>query len=581
MNYSTWALIKDLWKYIRPYKWRFIKGTINRIITETMWLYPTYAVAWIINFLYHYSKGDALQSLYIVVGCWIAVALIDGVFMFWGKYYLLQVGVRASLDAESETLRHLFLLDISWHEKENVGKKVKRIEKGGSGIDKLIRIWANNIIDISVNSVGIIFIIAQFNMVIAAIVLVYMISFYMLAGFFRKKGVEMSNIVHIKDEIRGGLIFESMNNIRSTKVMSMIPRLLGLIQTVTNEINLYTKKRIFWFQSGGVVRDMYGQIIKIGISTFIIYGIIHGHYELGFFVLFNNYFTAISRIVRGLADVSEEISVSKQGISRMMKILEEPIMIDDETKKKPFPRDWKKITFANLSFSYGGKNVLEDLSLEIKRGEKIGVVGLSGAGKSTLFKLLLKEHENYSGAIYFDDVALKDVSKKDYFNYLAVVLQDTELFNMSLKDNITITNSRKEKDQTLLDRSISIAHVKEFMKKLPEGVDTIIGEKGVKLSGGEKQRVGIARAVFKNPQILLLDEATSHLDVESEETIQDSLHQFFENVTAIVIAHRLTTIKEMDRIIVLEQGKIIEQGSFTKLRRLKGRFYELWEKQKL
>ena len=132
----------------------------------------------------------------------------------------------------------------------------------------------------------------------------------------------------------------------------------------------------------------------------------------------------------------------------------------------------------------------------------------------------------------------------------------------------------------LLEKALTVSHVKDFLDKLPEGVDTLIGEKGVKLSGGERQRLGIARAIFKQPQILLLDEATSHLDLESEEKIKDSLHLFFENITALVIAHRLTTIREMDKIIVIEKGVILEQGSFDELYKKKGRFYELWEKQK-
>jgi ABC-type multidrug transport system fused ATPase/permease subunit len=205
---------------------------------------------------------------------------------------------------------------------------------------------------------------------------------------------------------------------------------------------------------------------------------------------------------------------------------------------------------------------------------------LSGAGKSTLLKLLLKEHENYEGDIVIDEVSLRKITKSSYFEHVAVVLQDTEVFNFTLRDNITISNSERAQDETQLQRSLDIAHVSDFIDTLPDGYDTIIGEKGVKLSGGERQRVGIARAVFKDPQLLLLDEATSHLDLESEEKIKDSLHLFFQDVTAVVIAHRLSTIREMDRIFVLEGGNILEQGSFEELHEKRGRFRELWDKQK-
>ncbi len=257
------------------------------------------------------------------------------------------------------------------------------------------------------------------------------------------------------------------------------------------------------------------------------------------------------------------------------------IASDIEEGKISMPENWRKIQLRDVSFSYGDKKILDKVTFTISRGEKIGVVGLSGAGKSTLFKLLLKERENYEGDILVDDVPLRSISKSNYFTHTAVVLQDTEVFNFSLRNNVTISNFDRNSDENLLEKALTVAHVSEFAKALPQGIDTLIGEKGVKLSGGEKQRVGVARAVFKDPELLLLDEATSHLDVESEEKIQDSLHKFFQSVTAIVITHRLTTIKEMDKILVLEEGKIIEQGSFSELHGQKGRFYELWEKQRL
>ena len=224
--------------------------------------------------------------------------------------------------------------------------------------------------------------------------------------------------------------------------------------------------------------------------------------------------------------------------------------------------------------------MLSRISFAIGRGEKIGIVGLSGAGKSTIFKLLLKEYEDYKGEIKFDGLSLREISPKDYYAQTAAVLQDTEVFNLSLRENITI--GKEKFDRASFERALDVAHVRGFLHKLPQGVDTLIGEKGVKLSGGEKQRLGIARAVYKEPELLLLDEATSHLDIESEKKIQESLHEFFQSVTAVVIAHRLTTIKEMDRIIVIENGRIVEHGSFSKLMRTpRGRFRELWKKQKI
>lgn len=306
-----------------------------------------------------------------------------------------------------------------------------------------------------------------------------------------------------------------------------------------------------------------------------------GRYEVGFLVLFYGYFSTVLSAVTRLADTSQEFAIRKQDVGRMVSILNIQPITDIEEGKVPMPENWQKININNVSFSYGEKKVLDKVTFTISRGEKIGIVGLSGAGKSTIFKLLLKECENYDGDILVDNIPLRSISKLDYFTHTAVVLQDTEVFNFSLRNNVTISNLNKSTDENLLEKALSAAHVLEFAKTLRHGIDTQIGEKGVRLSGGEKQRIGVARAIFKDPELLLLDEATSHLDVESEEKIQDSLHKFFQSVTAVVIAHRLTTIKEMDKILVIEGGKIIEQGSFSELHSQKGRFYELWEKQRL
>jgi len=579
--YSTRNLISDTWLYVKPYKKKFWLATFLRIISDISWLYPPYALAVIVNFFSDYTSEKSIAPIYTAF----LLTLVSIVIRYWGLYFakstIFRICQKIDLDAQSWSIRHLMLLDMSWHEKESAGSKFKRIERGALSLNRLLRIWINNIIEIAINLLGVIIIILKFDFGMGVTITIFLTTYYFLARFYRKKAVAVSTIVNLKEEQRSGLLFESINNIRSVKVMSMASKILANLET--NAIDLFAtiKKRIYWFQFGNSIRNFYGQIFRISAMIFIVYGILKGNYEVGFLILFVGYFGNVLQSINELTDTSEDFAVAKIAVSRMQDILRTPIVIDDENKKVVFPHKWQTITLNNVSFSYQDKPVLNNISFEVKRGEKIGIVGLSGAGKSTLFKLLLKERESYDGEIYFDDIPLRNISKKDYFEHVAVVLQDTELFNASLRDNITITNPKEEKNETSFRNAIEVAHVKDLMEKLPEGAGSIIGEKGVKLSGGEKQRVGIARAIFKNPQLFLLDEATAHLDIESEEKIRDSLHEFFKNVTAIVIAHRLTTIKEMDKIIVIENGKIIESGNFAELHKTKGRFFELWEKQKL
>lgn len=378
-----------------------------------------------------------------------------------------------------------------------------------------------------------------------------------------------------------GLSFETLNNIRTVKLMNIFPRLFPRLQKQAGIIFTATKNRAKWFRSKAGIQGIWSNIFRVLTTAAIGWGIIQGRYDVSFLLLFNLYFASLREAVEELSEVSQEIIIAKYDISRLKTILNTPIAIDLETGKKDFPTNWKTISLHNLSFAYGNRQVLKNINFEIKRGDRIGVVGLSGAGKSTLFKLLLKEYEDYSGEILVDSIPLREIKKTNYFEHVAVVPQDTEVFNFSLRDNITLASAEGKNETIRLKRALTIAHITDFMNKLTEGVETFIGEKGIRLSGGEKQRVGIARAVYKNPSLIFMDEATSHLDSESEEKIKEAMHQVFQEVTALVIAHRLSTIQEMDKILLFENGELAEAGTFKELQKKRGRFFDLWEKQRL
>lgn len=580
-RYSTFQTIGTIWAFLKPYRGRFVAASFLRLSADIVWLYPAYALATIVTFFATYTPGEPLRSVWIAIGLWAGATLWRMGAMYYGRFWGFRIAQKISLDAQLDSVKHLFSLDMSWHERENTGNKVKRMTKGGDGMQRILRLWIGQFIEIGVNIVGITLILAKFDRTIALATIGFLLTYFLISYLHTKEAKKAAKVENVKDEEFHGLLFETIHNIRSVKVMSMASPLFASLVKGADELFFWIRKRIFWYQAGSTWKNIWGMAFRLGVLSFIIVGITKGHYEIGFLILFNTYFSNIQASVTELADASQEFAIAKYGVGRMADMLATPIVIDIEKGKVPVPKDWKKIVISSLSFSYADKKVLDSVSFEINRGEKIGVVGLSGAGKSTLFKLLLKEHEGYEGEISIDGMPLKSISKKDYFNHIAVVLQDTEVFNLSLKENIVMTNYAKKDNAPLLDKALTVAHVSEFAKSLSYGLDTEIGEKGVRLSGGERQRVGLARAVFKDPELLLLDEATSHLDVESEEKIQDSLHQFFQSVTAVVIAHRLTTIKEMDKIIVLEGGRILEQGTFAELDKKRGRFHELWEKQKL
>ncbi len=580
-NYSYKRIFQFFKQFLKPYFGLFFISTILSAISSAVWLYNAYALASIVNFVVGHKAGQSLSPLYQIFVIWFFVILIRYITVFLSKYLGMSMSEKAKKDVELYSIKHLSLLNIAWHEKENSGNKLKRIDRAAQNIIDGMRLWLGSIVDITVSVVGSFIIISHFDKTLSILLIVYLGIYFLISRFTRAKAIKAMAAINIKDEEISGLFFEIISNIRTIKVLGMAKSILNFANIGIADFAEKAKKRVYWFQMANMLRGLWEGIARISLFSFVIWGIFQGHYEAGFLILFYGYFGTLTSSIGSLSDVMQEVASYKVNIGRVLSMLDEPIDIDSEKDKVQFPSQWQSISIKNISFNYDDNTVLNGIDLQINKGEKVGIVGLSGAGKSTLFKLLLKEYENYDGEILIGDIPLKTINKSSYVKNIAPVLQETEVFNMSLKLNIVLANNDEINNEELFDVALDVAHVRDFLPKLKQGTETLIGEKGVKLSGGERQRLGIARAVFKQPEILFLDEATSHLDSESEQKIQDSLKKFFKNVTAIVIAHRLSTVKEMDRIVVIEGGKIIEEGTFDKLYADNGRFREFWDKQKI
>lgn len=262
----------------------------------------------------------------------------------------------------------------------------------------------------------------------------------------------------------------------------------------------------------------------------------------------------------------------------MVKILDLPSIIDDATDK-PLEVSDAKIEFSHISFKHEEQKdkLFSDLTLEIEPGQSVGLVGVSGSGKTTLTKLLLRFADVEKGAIYIDGQDIRDVTQKTLREAIAYVPQESSLFHRSIYDNIIY--GRPDATEKEVYEAARLANADEFIAELPNGYDTLVGERGVKLSGGQRQRIAIARAILKDAPILVLDEATSALDSESEALIQEALSNLMEGRTSIVVAHRLSTIAGLDKIIVLNGGKIVEQGSHKELLERGGEYAKLWSRQ--
>ena len=583
-DYPVTQFIKDLSKYITPYKTKFFLGVFFRLTSDIGRLYPAFALSQIIPLLGRIHEPAALQSILILLFFWLITAVYVGFGHDFSKYLGFQVAESSSLDLYKRCLSHVFKIDLAWHEIEGSGNKMRKIDRGVESVNGTVRRIFDVLIEVLVNTVGIVIIFFTLDRILSLSIVIFIITFFLLGKYLLKKAKRQELIVSTQYEELNGLTFESLNNIMTIKSLALNHGVMKIISGHTSSLVGEIRKRIMYyrFQSGAL--GTYFFVFELAMISLIIWGIYNGLYTVSILILFVGLFEKVGQSTSELVGVTQELVVNKIWFSRANDLLKIAPTIENSAKQNQltYPHDWKQMKIDKVNFAYGKGHALKDISLTIKRGESVGIVGLSGAGKSTLFKLLLDLYEDYQGEIYLDDRSLKQIDRKSYIDHVSVVLQDTELFNMSLSENVKITRTHDAGySATSINEAIKMAHLEDVVNNLKEGLDTVVGEKGVKLSGGQRQRVGIARALYRKPDILLLDEATSHLDAYSEKQIQQAIAEVKDKFTTIIIAHRLSTIAQMDKIVVMEKGQIVEVGSFKELLKKKGNFSRMWSMQKL
>jgi ABC-type multidrug transport system fused ATPase/permease subunit len=411
------------------------------------------------------------------------------------------------------------------------------------------------------------------------LVFVYIMLFLYIEFAISKKVFLLSNEFNRLNQKAGGTYVESANNMLSIKALGgesgMIERVADR-ETIARDISI--KKSSAGYLKWYLLQLLNG--ISLGIFLLLVgFSVIDHTMTIGTVLVFYTYF--FNKLQGSLGDISNlnsDMIDLRSDIGNMMPIFKETEFI--KTGNESFPKDWEEIKIKNAFMDYGsGQMGLKDFNLTLKRSTKTGIAGLSGSGKSTLAKVILGLYGLKSGEFKIGNKNYYSISHQETLSNLTVVLQETELFNLSLRDNITMMRGE---DSGLLEEAVEISQLKEVINKLPEGIDSIIGEKGYMLSGGERQRLGIARAIYKNAPIVILDEATSSLDSETEGKIMEKLlGEYGKEKTFLIIAHRLGTLKYTDNIAVMEDGKVAEEGSYDKLMEdTRSVFYRMNKEQK-
>lgn len=414
---------------------------------------------------------------------------------------------------------------------------------------------------------------------LALLFFVWLVSYVVMVSFLVKHQIPKSLANAAADTKTTGHYSDIITNFFTVKMFGSRKREeKEFSETVTHQEKM---RRIAWVNDGFWNNMWQGLNIDVFIVLFMAASVwlwLGGHITAGTIVLMQIYVFTSFHIVWNISKNIIRVATALTDAHEMVELFDQPIGVKDPETPEPVRMSKGEVRFDGVYFNYEGKmQVFENLDLEIRAGEKVALVGHSGAGKTTVTKLLLRFRDIESGSITIDGQNIAHVRQDDLRTKITYVPQEPLLFHRSIADNIAYAKPRATQKE--IETAAKNAHAHEFIKDLPQGYDTLVGERGVKLSGGERQRVAIARAMLKDAPIIMLDEATSALDSIAEGKIQDALWKLMKGKTTIVIAHRLSTIQKMDRIIVFDAGKIVEEGSHAELLKKKGVYAKLWNSQ--
>jgi len=489
------------------------------------------------------------------------------------------VGQRALRMLALETFQHIHALSLRYHITRKTGGLSRIIERGVKGVEFLLRFMLFSIGPLIVELLLIGIVLAVVFDIWYLVVVAVTIGLYIVFTFkVTEWRVKIRKVMNEQDTDANQKAIDSLLNFETVKYFGAekweSDRYDASMERYV-AASLKTQYSLAFLNFGQSLLITAGLVVVMVMAAM---GVQNGSLTVGDFVMVNAYMIQITMPLNFLGTVYREIRQSLVDMGEMFDLLEQPAEVTDKPGAPDLKVTGGAVTLDNVSFGYDdARPILKGVSIEVPAGQTVAIVGPSGSGKSTIGRLLFRFYDVGGGALTIDDQDLRDVTQESLHNAIGVVPQDTVLFNDTIFYNIAYGRHDASRDEII--EAAKAAKIHDFITSLPDGYDTTVGERGLKLSGGEKQRVGIARTLLKNPPILLLDEATSALDTETEAEIQSELQAMGEGRTVITIAHRLSTIAHADRIVVLEAGEVVEEGTHDALLARDGRYASLWNRQ--
>jgi len=582
------------WRTIRrvvPYLWPADKPWIKRRVVLSMLMLLAAKLVAVTTPFFYKAAVDALAGDAPSAG-WTLGAGAVGLTVAYGLARLMTVGLqqlrdvvfarvgqRALRQLALETFQHIHRLSMRYHIGRKTGGLSRIIERGVKGVEFLLRFMLFSmgplVLELLMISVILYFV---FDIWYLAVVVVTIWAYVWFTFKVTEWRVKIRKQMNDQDTDANQKAIDSLLNFETVKYFGAEVREAGRYDSAMAGYEAAALKTSYSlaFLNFGQAVFITGGLVAVMVMAAM--GVQAGTLTVGDFVMVNAYMVQITMPLNFLGTVYREIRQSLVDMGEMFTLLEQPAEVTDKPGAKPLKVTNGEVVFDDVYFGYEpARAILKGVSLDVPGGGSLAIVGPSGSGKSTIGRLLFRFYDVTGGAIRIDGQDIRDVTQKSLHDAIGVVPQDTVLFNDTILYNIAY--GRPDATEAEIIAAARAAKIHDFITSLPDGYQTTVGERGLKLSGGEKQRVGIARTLLKNPPILLLDEATSALDSETERDIQVSLREMGQGRTVISIAHRLSTIIDSDQILVLEAGKVVERGTNEDLLALNGRYANMWRRQ--
>ena len=581
-NQAAWRTIKRVSPFIWP------KGDLNlrlRVLLALVALVAAKLFAVLAPIFQAWAVDDLAGSLvpdFILgaLGLTLAYGLArvsTNAFQQLRDVLFAKVGQRALRSLALETFEHIHKMSMRYHIKRKTGGLSRIIERGVKGVEFLLRylVFSTGPLILELILIGAAIFWKLQDWYYLGIIFFTIIIYVWFTFVITEWRVKLRREMNEQDTDANQKAIDSLLNFETVKYFAAEKKEAARYDAAMagyEHSALKTTYSLAFLNFGQAILITLGLVSVMLLAAL---GVQADKLSVGDFVLVNAYMIQITMPLNFLGTVYREIRQALVDMRQLFDLLEEPLEIRDKANAKPIKVTQGCLTFENVSFSYEKeRQILHDICLDIRGGQTVAIVGPSGSGKSTIGRLLFRFYDVTGGALFIDGQDVRDITQESLHSVIGVVPQDTVLFNDTIYYNIAY--GCENATNTQIVEVSKQARIHDFIKSLPKGYDTLVGERGLKLSGGEKQRIGIARTLLKDPPILLLDEATSSLDSETENNILEALENAGKGRTVITIAHRLSTIYNSDKIVVLEKGVIVETGKHIDLLNRRGRYGELW-----